>query len=166
MSLNFLKGKIYFQEWSKFIKPELTFLKHFDFDLRYDGAVGRKLKILDIIRSLDLPNNPLDDIIDQVFSNFSSCMHLEKTKIIICAPCIYNNFTLFFGNQLCNAFCSLEVLTKLQRLQGGEACLLGRLVERVFPIRHETRKSLILTLQNSSSLSYGNLPTFHVIGKM
>ncbi|XP_031115069.1 protein FORGETTER 1 isoform X1 [Ipomoea triloba] len=33
---------------------------------RYDGAVGRKLKILDIIRSLDLPNNPLDDIIDQL----------------------------------------------------------------------------------------------------
>ncbi|VFQ58762.1 unnamed protein product [Cuscuta campestris] len=33
---------------------------------RYAGAVGRKLKILDIIRSLDLPNNPLDDIIDQL----------------------------------------------------------------------------------------------------
>lgn len=26
----------------------------------------RKSKILEIIRSLDLPNNPLDDIIDQV----------------------------------------------------------------------------------------------------
>ena len=25
------------------------------------------MKILDIIKSLDLPNNPLDDIIDQVF---------------------------------------------------------------------------------------------------
>lgn len=33
---------------------------------RYDSAVEKKLKILDIIRSLDLPNNPLDDIIDQV----------------------------------------------------------------------------------------------------
>lgn len=33
---------------------------------RYDGAVERKLKILEIIRSLDLPNNPLDDIIDQL----------------------------------------------------------------------------------------------------
>jgi hypothetical protein len=34
--------------------------------IRYDAAVEKKLKILDIIRSLDLPNNPLDDIIDQV----------------------------------------------------------------------------------------------------
>ncbi|KAL6659053.1 hypothetical protein ACP70R_003093 [Stipagrostis hirtigluma subsp. patula] len=33
---------------------------------RYDAAVARKSKILDIIRSLDLPNNPLDDIIDQL----------------------------------------------------------------------------------------------------
>lgn len=34
--------------------------------LRYEGALERRSKILDIIRSLDLPNNPLDDIIDQV----------------------------------------------------------------------------------------------------
>lgn len=33
---------------------------------RYEGAHERKLKILEIIRSLDLPNNPLDDIIDQL----------------------------------------------------------------------------------------------------
>lgn len=33
---------------------------------RYDGAIERKTKILEIIRSLDLPNNPLDDIIDQL----------------------------------------------------------------------------------------------------
>ncbi|CAL5011046.1 unnamed protein product [Urochloa decumbens] len=33
---------------------------------RYDAAVERKSKILDIIRSLDLPHNPLDDIIDQL----------------------------------------------------------------------------------------------------
>jgi hypothetical protein len=33
---------------------------------RYDTAVERKSMILDIIRALDLPNNPLDDIIDQV----------------------------------------------------------------------------------------------------
>ncbi|CAH9053117.1 unnamed protein product [Cuscuta epithymum] len=33
---------------------------------RYDGAVDRKLKVLDIVRSLDLPNNPLDDIIDKL----------------------------------------------------------------------------------------------------
>ncbi|XP_062226679.1 protein FORGETTER 1-like isoform X2 [Phragmites australis] len=37
-----------------------------DFSKRYDTAVEKKLKILDVIRSLDLPNNPLDDIIDQL----------------------------------------------------------------------------------------------------
>jgi len=37
-----------------------------DFSKRYDAAVEKKLKMLDIIRSLDLPNNPLDDIIDQL----------------------------------------------------------------------------------------------------
>ncbi|RCV35324.1 hypothetical protein SETIT_7G231900v2 [Setaria italica] len=37
-----------------------------DFSKRYDAALEKKLKILDIIRSLDLPNNPLDDIIDQL----------------------------------------------------------------------------------------------------
>jgi len=34
--------------------------------VRYEAANERKLKIMDIIRSLDLPNNPLDDLIDQV----------------------------------------------------------------------------------------------------
>ena len=33
---------------------------------RYEAAMERKSKILEIIRSLDLPNNPLDDIIDQL----------------------------------------------------------------------------------------------------
>lgn len=33
---------------------------------RYDAALERRTKILEIIRSLDLPNNPLDDITDQV----------------------------------------------------------------------------------------------------
>ncbi|GMH10575.1 hypothetical protein Nepgr_012416 [Nepenthes gracilis] len=33
---------------------------------RYEGAVERKMKILEIIRSVDLPKNPLDDIIDQL----------------------------------------------------------------------------------------------------
>ncbi|GLU08554.1 hypothetical protein SLE2022_254600 [Rubroshorea leprosula] len=33
---------------------------------RYEAASERKSKILEIIRSLDLPNNPLDDIIDQL----------------------------------------------------------------------------------------------------
>ncbi|KAL5216267.1 hypothetical protein ABZP36_007668 [Zizania latifolia] len=37
-----------------------------DFSQRYDAAVKTKSKILDMIRSLDLPNNPLDDIIDQL----------------------------------------------------------------------------------------------------
>ncbi|XP_004509999.1 protein FORGETTER 1-like isoform X1 [Cicer arietinum] len=33
---------------------------------RYDAALERKTKISEIIRSLDLPNNPLDDITDQL----------------------------------------------------------------------------------------------------
>ncbi|XP_043701868.1 protein FORGETTER 1 isoform X2 [Telopea speciosissima] len=33
---------------------------------RYEAAVERKSRILEIIRSLGLPNNPLDDIIDQL----------------------------------------------------------------------------------------------------
>ncbi|PKA64092.1 hypothetical protein AXF42_Ash005104 [Apostasia shenzhenica] len=33
---------------------------------RHEAANERKLNILDIIKSLDLPNNPLDDIIDQL----------------------------------------------------------------------------------------------------
>ncbi|XP_078433295.1 RING/FYVE/PHD zinc finger superfamily protein isoform X2 [Wolffia australiana] len=33
---------------------------------RYEAAKDRKLKILEIVRSLELPNNPLDDIIDQL----------------------------------------------------------------------------------------------------
>ncbi|XP_058201465.1 protein FORGETTER 1-like isoform X1 [Rhododendron vialii] len=33
---------------------------------RYEGAVERKSKLLDVIRSLELPDNPLDDIIDQL----------------------------------------------------------------------------------------------------
>ncbi|PHU04117.1 Protein strawberry notch [Capsicum chinense] len=49
--------------------------------LRYEGAVERRSKILDIIRSLDLPNNPLDDIIDQetkiILSDFS---HLHPNR--------------------------------------------------------------------------------------
>ncbi|KAH9676915.1 protein FORGETTER 1 [Citrus sinensis] len=33
---------------------------------RYEAALERKSKILDIIRSMDFPNNPLDDIVDQL----------------------------------------------------------------------------------------------------
>lgn len=36
------------------------------FSDRYEKALERKLKCLDAIRSFELPNNPLDDIIDQV----------------------------------------------------------------------------------------------------
>ncbi|RZC64949.1 hypothetical protein C5167_008643 [Papaver somniferum] len=36
---------------------------------RYEAASDRKSKILDIIRSLSLPNNPLDDIIDQILAD-------------------------------------------------------------------------------------------------
>ncbi|EFH65499.1 EMB1135 [Arabidopsis lyrata subsp. lyrata] len=33
---------------------------------RYEAALERKAKIIEIIRSLNLPNNPLDDIVDQL----------------------------------------------------------------------------------------------------
>ncbi|KAJ4815925.1 RING/FYVE/PHD zinc finger protein [Rhynchospora pubera] len=33
---------------------------------RFENASGRKKNILDLIKSLDLPNNPLDDLIDQL----------------------------------------------------------------------------------------------------
>lgn len=36
---------------------------------RYDTALECKTKILEMIRALDLPNNPLDEIIDQVMIN-------------------------------------------------------------------------------------------------
>ena len=48
---------------NKYLLAAITF---YIYDLRYEGAVERKLKVLDIIRSMELPNNPLDDIIDQV----------------------------------------------------------------------------------------------------
>jgi hypothetical protein len=36
------------------------------FLFRYEAALERKSKIIEIIRSLNLPNNPLDDIVDQL----------------------------------------------------------------------------------------------------
>lgn len=42
---------------------------------RYEAAKLRKNKILDTIRALELPNNPLDDIIDQVMSSFFHWFH-------------------------------------------------------------------------------------------
>lgn len=51
--------------------------------IRYEAAEERKLKILDIIRGLDLPNNPLDDIIDQVKSLLS---------LLFCFSCSISQF--------------------------------------------------------------------------
>lgn len=48
---------------------------------RYDAALERKTKISEIIRSLDLPNNPLDDITDQVV-----------ITCLIYPPCFENHF--------------------------------------------------------------------------
>ena len=56
--------------------------------VRYDAAVERKSKILDIIRSLDLPNNPLDDIIDQVIE-LSTWEHW--------IPFFYQNFVKYLN---------------------------------------------------------------------
>lgn len=47
---------------------------------RYEAALERKTKILEIIRSLDLPNNPLDDIIDQV--NNVPCYNFHDLFIV------------------------------------------------------------------------------------
>jgi hypothetical protein len=33
---------------------------------RFEDASERKKNIIDLVKSLDLPNNPLDDLIDQV----------------------------------------------------------------------------------------------------
>lgn len=41
-------------------------LSHCINHLRYEGALERRSNILDVIRSLELPDNPLDNIIDQV----------------------------------------------------------------------------------------------------
>ncbi|KDP27422.1 hypothetical protein JCGZ_20832 [Jatropha curcas] len=61
------------ENWSCFSCKEKTeeFLQarqryHAELSERYEAALERKSKILEIIRSFDLPNNPLDDIIDQL----------------------------------------------------------------------------------------------------
>ena len=54
---------------------------------RFEAAMERKGKILEIIRSLGLPNNPLDDIIDQVVStchyHFHELFTLHGMKIFV-----------------------------------------------------------------------------------
>ncbi|XP_044468508.1 protein FORGETTER 1 [Mangifera indica] len=52
------------EKTDEFLKKQLEYQT--DRLQRYETASKRKSKILDIIRSLDLPNNPLDDIIDQL----------------------------------------------------------------------------------------------------
>lgn len=42
---------------------------------RFEDASERKRKILDLIKSLDLPNNPLDDLIDLVTIPLVFCSH-------------------------------------------------------------------------------------------
>lgn len=51
------------------------FLLEYDVFDRYEAAKLRKTKVLDTIRALELPNNPLDDIIDQVKSSLSRWFH-------------------------------------------------------------------------------------------
>ncbi|XP_021767573.1 protein FORGETTER 1-like isoform X2 [Chenopodium quinoa] len=52
------------QKTEEFLQAKRAYIE--ELTKRYDEAVERKIKIMEIIRSLDLPNNPLDDIIDQL----------------------------------------------------------------------------------------------------
>ncbi|KAL9269326.1 FORGETTER 1-like protein [Drosera capensis] len=54
---------------------------------RYEGAVERKMKILEITRSLDLPNNPLDDIIDQLGGPDSVAEITGRRGMLVRASC-------------------------------------------------------------------------------
>lgn len=50
--------------------------------VRYEGAIERKSKILDIIRTFELPNNPLDDIIDLVNKVFLCCIYIYMIYVM------------------------------------------------------------------------------------
>ena len=65
-------------EWRKEYGGDVCFNELY---YRYDAALERKKKILETIRSLDLPNNPLDDIIDQVVVTRLCILLLKKKKI-------------------------------------------------------------------------------------
>ncbi|XP_021775201.1 protein FORGETTER 1-like isoform X1 [Chenopodium quinoa] len=52
------------QKTEEFLQAKRAYIE--ELTKRYEEAVERKIKIMEIIRSLDLPNNPLDDIIDQL----------------------------------------------------------------------------------------------------
>ncbi|GJV42426.1 hypothetical protein Tco_1420866 [Tanacetum coccineum] len=81
------------------ILRKLTSLK-----TRYEAAVDHKSKILDIICTFYLPNNPLDDIIDQglqwkmgyILGHISSTKH-KGCKWLIC---MRNNFSWMVTNYL------------------------------------------------------------------
>lgn len=66
--------------------------------IRYEAAKERKEKILEIIRSLDLPNNPLDDIIDQVVPIFLlfQVLSLSRHMIIYFVHRIFIVYLYFF----------------------------------------------------------------------
>ncbi|MED6108924.1 udp-glycosyltransferase [Stylosanthes scabra] len=66
-------GDIVPEEWSchlckektdEYLQARQAYIE--ELQKRYDAALERRTNILEIIRSLDLPNNPLDDIIDQL----------------------------------------------------------------------------------------------------
>eukprot|EP01018_Ginkgo_biloba_P030722 Gb_10957 [translate_table: standard] len=56
---------------------------------RYETAKKRKTELLEIIRTLNLPNNPLDDIIDQLHPPHLTSAHLTP-KILVLAQTAIN----------------------------------------------------------------------------
>lgn len=93
---------------------------------------------------------------------FYICIFIRKYesiwKTLFCLPCLKNLNEVIWGVN-CNIslpvvlhykwcmllkknpfFCSLVVLIRLQKLQGGVACLLGHLMAKVSRIRHGTRE--------------------------
>ncbi|CAN0901877.1 Protein FORGETTER 1 [Linum grandiflorum] len=68
------------EKTEEFLKARRVYLA--ELTKRYEAALDRKSKILEIIRLLDLPNNPLDDIIDQVLAVF------PYFYISVSSPCV------------------------------------------------------------------------------
>ncbi|KAL4201430.1 hypothetical protein AMTRI_Chr02g216010 [Amborella trichopoda] len=52
------------EETDEYVQARQAYLA--ELHKRYEAAIERKSTILEIVRSMDLPNNPLDDIIDQL----------------------------------------------------------------------------------------------------
>lgn len=64
--------------------------------IRYEAALERKLKILEIIRSLNLPNNPLDDIVDQVTILASLIFFLAMKQLVVIGESpLFNGIKLY-----------------------------------------------------------------------